>query len=509
MTPQQLKNSILQLAITGKLLSEEEKKALPQESVQDLIAQIKAEKEKLIKEGKIKKSKPLPAITEEEKPFDIPENWEWVTLGYISTFNEPKKKTKLSESSPNLWCLELEDIEKGGKLLSKKMVKEKTSIGDKTIFNKDDILYSKLRPYLLKILIADDDGICTSEIIPFKLFGRISSKYILMYLKTNYVNHFINTLTYGVKMPRVNTNTMTNLLVPLPSLQEQQAIVEKLDKILPFIELYAEKYHQLNVLDGNIAEQLKKSLLQQAITGNLLTDKEREKYKTESASQLLAEIKQEKEKLIKEGKIKKSKALPAITEEEKPFDIPENWVWVKFNEVVYFIMGKTPPRKEFIYWEKPTINWISIADINDGKILSNTKEKVNEHALNTIFKNRISKKDTLIMSFKLTVGKVSILGCDAVHNEAIISIYPFIDENFIFRNYLFKFLPFLSKLGDTKKAIKGNTLNSDSLNNLLIPLPPLKEQQAIVEKLEKLLAKIEQLKALTAHKLPKKKRGRG
>ena len=133
-----------------------------------------------------------------------------------------------------MWGLDLEDIEKGGRLLEIKTVGERKAIGDKTVFHKGDILYSKLRPYLLKILVAPADGICTPEIVPFSLFGEIDAEYIVAYLSSPYVDNLINAITYGVKMPRVGTETMVNLLVPLPPLAEQHRIVQSLTGILPY-----------------------------------------------------------------------------------------------------------------------------------------------------------------------------------------------------------------------------------------------------------------------------------
>ena len=171
---------------------------------------------------------------------------------------------------------------------------------------------------------------------------------------------------------------------------------------------------------------------------------------------------------------------------EVPFDIPDTWEWVRFVNLVDYAMGKTPPRKESIYWDHPKYPWVSIADmISDGKVTV-TKEGISDYAAKNSFKGRISPAGTLLMSFKLTVGKVSILGIDAYHNEAIISIFPFIDDQRIMTAYLFKILPLISQTGDTKTAIKGNTLNSDSLDNLLVPLPSLAEQQRIVSKLDEL-----------------------
>lgn len=171
---------------------------------------------------------------DEEIPFEIPENWSWVRLGVISTYAHTKLKINAQNAPSDMWGLDLEDIEKGGRLLEVKTVGERKAIGDKTVFHKGDILYSKLRPYLLKILVAPDDGICTPEIVPFSMFGGINSEYIVAYLSSPYVDNLINAITYGVKMPRVGTETMVNLLVPLPPLEEQQRIVQSLACILPY-----------------------------------------------------------------------------------------------------------------------------------------------------------------------------------------------------------------------------------------------------------------------------------
>ena len=236
------------------------------------------------------------------------------------------------------------------------------------------------------------------------------------------------------------------------------------------------------------AQDLKNSVLQLAIQGKLVEQNPND----EPASVLLEKIKAEKGQLIKEKKIKKEKPLPEISEEEKLFEIPDTWEWIRLGDLIHYKMGKTPPRKEEVYWENGDYPWVSIADmIADGKV-AKTKEMVNEFSYNNIFKGNISPKGTLIMSFKLTVGRVSILDIDAFHNEAIISIYPFINDGDIIKLYLFKVLPKLTEYGNTKGAIKGNTLNSSSINNLLIPLPPLAEQKRIVAKLEEVLEKIEE-----------------
>ena len=247
--PEQLKKSILQLAVQGKLVPQDPS----DEPASILLERIRAEKERLIKDGKIKRDKNESIIfrrdnshyeklnkvehcIDEEIPFEIPDSWCWARLGTISTYASTKSKINASKADKSIWGLDLEDIEKGGRLLVKKTVGERKAIGDKTCFSKGDILYSKLRPYLLKVLIADDDGICTPEIVPFSIYGSIVPKYIVNYLKSPYVDSTINAVTYGIKMPRAGTETMTSLLVPIPPVNEQYRIVQAIEDIFPYCD---------------------------------------------------------------------------------------------------------------------------------------------------------------------------------------------------------------------------------------------------------------------------------
>ena len=219
-------------------------------------------------------------------------------------------------------------------------------------------------------------------------------------------------------------------------------------------------------------EQLKASILQYAIQGKLVEQRPEEG----TAEELYQKI----QKVAKPNK----KVIP-ITESEIPFDIPPSWRWCKFGEIVDYSMGKTPPRAEPIWW-KDDIHWVSIADMSEYARVISTKEKVSFKAVEEKF-GAISPQGTLIMSFKLTVGRTSILDIDAVHNEAIISIYPYMDNDDNLRNYLFYILPIVTQWGDSKNAIKGKTLNSQSIANLMIPLAPLNELHRIVVKIKELL----------------------
>ncbi len=229
-------------------------------------------------------------------------------------------------------------------------------------------------------------------------------------------------------------------------------------------------------------QELKNSILQQAIQGKLVEQRPEEG----TAEELYQQIQVEKQQL----KIKDNKKVVPIDEENLPFDIPDSWKWVAFGDIADFHMGKTPPRAEVEWWNED-VPWVSIADMPESGHISNTKEKVSQIALKEKFGGMISKTGTLLMSFKLTVGRVSILDIDAVHNEAIISIFPFCNNEGSMQNYLFEILPLITQFGDSKNAIKGKTLNATSISNLLIPLPPLAEQKRIVAKIEELLPLID------------------
>ena len=293
---------------------------------------------------------------DEEIPFEVPKGWKWCRLGEISTYAQTKRKINASNADTQLWGLDLEDIEKGGRLLNIKTVGERKAIGDKTIFNRGDILYSKLRPYLLKILVAPEGGICTPEIIPFTCYGNICKDYIVSFLKSPYVDDYINSATFGVKMPRVSTETMTSLLVPLPPLSEQFRINTKAKELMPYIDEYGKAQDKLNKLNEELSYTIRKSILQEAIQGKLVPQITEEG----TAQELLEQIKTEKQKLVKEGKLKKSTLATSVIfrgddnkyyeqigkkcldiTEQIPFEIPSNWEWCRVRNVSNSYIGLT------------------------------------------------------------------------------------------------------------------------------------------------------------------------
>ena len=230
--PEDMKKSVLQYAIQGKLVEQRAEEGTGEE----LYRQIQEEKKRLIKEGKIKKEKPLPEIAEDEIPFDIPGSWKWVRLGDCTGYSQTKPKISPKDITENMWSLDLEDIQKeSGAILTRITASERKITGDKVLFYKGQVLYSKLRPYLKKILVAPDNGICTPELVPFNTY-LVYANYIVYVLRSPHIDYAVNSVTYGVKMPRVGTETMVNLLIPLPPIAEQKRIVAKLEEILPLCE---------------------------------------------------------------------------------------------------------------------------------------------------------------------------------------------------------------------------------------------------------------------------------
>ncbi len=225
-----LRQQILQEAIEGKLTAKWRQQNHYVEPASELLARIQAEKEQLIKDKKIKKQKPLPPISDEEKSFDLPDGWVWCRLGEISNYGDAKK-LKPAEISSDTWVLDLEDIEKEtSRLLVKVRFKNRKSRSIQSVFKKGYVLYGKLRPYLDKVLVADQGGVCTTEIMPIKTW--IYPHYLRYALKTKIFIEYTNKVVSGMRMPRLKTDDARLAIIQLPPLPEQKAIVAKVEKLL-------------------------------------------------------------------------------------------------------------------------------------------------------------------------------------------------------------------------------------------------------------------------------------
>ena len=518
MTAQQLKNSILQMAVQGKLVPQDPN----DEPASVLLERIRAEKEQLIKQKKIKKEKnptyifrgadntPYEKIGDEvrsladEVPFDIPNSWEWVRLGNISSYAETKQKVNATSADPSIWGLDLEDIEKGGRLLEHKTVGERKAVGDKTVFVKGDILYSKLRPYLLKILVAPDDGICTPEIVPFRVYGGVNPNYIINYLKSPYVDNLINSITYGVKMPRVGTETMTSLLVPIPPLEEQRRIVEKIDEVASAVSAYDVAYQKTEALNSTFPEALKKSILQEAVQGKLLPQDPSD----EPAEALLERIRAEKQRLIKEGKIKKGKhesvifrrdnshyekldGMERCIDDELPFEIPESWAWVRWGAIAESIQyGYNAPAKQ-----EGRIRMVRISDIHENTVAWSSVPfcDIDDSDIPTYL---LQANDILFARTGGTVGKsflVSEVPCESIYAGYLIRTRY---SSLLCPQYLKYFMEsplYWQQLKSGTTATAQPNCNGQTLAKMLLPLPPANEQLRIVDNLARTFAIIERM----------------
>lgn len=229
--------------------------------------------------------------------------------------------------------------------------------------------------------------------------------------------------------------------------------------------------------------RLRRFVLDLAVRGKLVPQSSID----EPTRSLVARIDSRRLAKVSAGTAKAGPELPAVAAHEAPFNIPPTWGWVRFASIAGFGAGRTPSRNDTSYWDSKDHPWVSIADMVEGAVLTSTKESVSEKARRIVFGSDPEGPNTIIMSFKLTIGKISRLGVQAFHNEAIIAIKPYLEE---LDPYLFKVLPKFAQLGDTKGAIKGATLNRGSISNILIPLPPLSEQHRIVAKVDELMAQL-------------------
>ena len=409
-----------------------------------------------------------------EPLFELPSNWKWVQLGDICGIYGGKRipaGRKLTTIDTGHKYIRVTDMNDYTVELSNIMyVPDNIFSSIKNyIINKDD-LYITVAGTIGKIGFVPDelDGANLTENANKLVFSNINKKWLYYLMISPVVQSQINNMITKVGQPKLAIKRISNILIPLPPIEEQQRIVDKIEELFLKLEEIKPIEDELKLIKNNFHNDMKKSIVKNALEGKLTIQNN-----NESTCNIIKTIEEVKEKKIK------------TQYDNVPFLIPNNWVWIKFNDLVNFDIGKTPPRADLTYWNND-YNWVSISDMIEDGFIDKTKECVSQKAYNNIFKGNISKKGTLIMSFKLTVGRCSLLNIDAFHNEGIISIYP-IYESETLKKYLMKILPFMTKYGKTKGAIKGNTLNSKSLKELMIPLPPLEEQQRIIDKIEQLL----------------------
>ena len=460
-----LKQTILDLATSGKLSGD----FSCLDRIEDIVSSIP--------EASNKRKKLLQQEFDYEAPYAIPKHWQWLKLGEISSYGDTPKKMLASEADSDVWLLELEDIEAGGRLLKKRRISESSSIGEKTYFRNGQVLYSKLRPYLKKVLIADEEGICTPEMIAFDVFGGISAKYILYCLLNSYTDRVIDKRSYGIKMPRVDAGFMVNLPIPVPPLSEQIYIVDKVDEILSVIKKIGscqDKY-------SNNLEVLINKIIDAGMQGKLTQQTDSEK----SADILYEEIQEEKKKLKKKRKIKKGKKLSEIKDEEIPYDIPLNWKWVRIGNVINEVIVPQRDKPPF----SGDIPWCRIED-RDGYYLNGTKsgqyvskETVEEMNL------RVCPVGTVLSACSgASIGTILITTVECCTNQTFNGL---VCNSKLYNWYLFWYLKsVISKLKGMGTGSAMAYVSQDKIRNMIIPLPPYEEQIRIADTIDKALSVI-------------------
>lgn len=483
MTSQDLKNAILLLAMQGKLVPQDPS----DESVSVLFHQIKTGKENLVKEGRIKKEKQLPNITEDEYPFDIPENWGWIRLGdFCAVYNGDSINATIKQEKYSKPC-------DGWRFIATK------DVGFDHVINYDNGVFIPYDEENFKIAPANSILLCMEGGSAGKKIGildrdvcfgnklccfypiKVFNKFLYFYLQSpSFISSFFSVMT-GL-IGGVGAAKLKNLIMPLPPLAEQERIVDKIEELMPLVEEYGKEEEQLTTLNAEFPDKLRKSILQQAIQGKL-TERDPQ---DEPASELLKRIRAEKEKLIKEGKIKKEKPLPPITEDEIPFEIPENWVWARFYGVIDIASNLVDP-KDFQ-------NYLHIAPDNiekgTGVLLPCKTVKEDEVAS----PNHLFFKGQLVYSkIRPLLRKVIIAPFDGLCSADMYPIKTEINPEYLKMVFLSDF--FNNQIaGIIANRVKMPKINQNELGKTIIPIPPLAEQERIAYRVNELLSMCNELK---------------
>ena len=510
MNGKQLKNSILQWAIQGKLVPQDPN----DEPASVLLERIREEKERLIKEKKIKRDKNASVIfrgednsyyekilatgevkcIDEEIPFEIPVGWEWCRVSSLFQIN-PKV---VAEDNTSAAFIPMEAISAGYgsefRYYEKKWGEIKSGY---TAFADNDIAFAKITPCFQNRKSAIFEGLPngigagTTELKVLRTYGEtINRWFVLYFLESPY---FIDEATFKgtANQQRIIVGYLENKLFPLPPLAEQERIVDKVGLVMPIIDKYSKSQELLDKMNVELNERLKKSVLQEAIQGKLVPQIAEEG----TAHELLEQIKAEKQKLVKEGKLKKSALVSSVIfrgddnkywekngeseyciDDIVPFELPPTWCWVRHNQLFEISGGSQPPKSQFI--ERPQEGYIRLYQIRD---YGNSplpvfipKEKA----------SKITKKGDIILArYGASLGKV-FFAEDGAYNVAMAKVIPQFPENLICKEFLFLFYKtsIYQKLVKDRSRCAQAGFNKEDLNDLLFPLPPLKEQHRIVER---------------------------
>ena len=487
MNAQQLKNSILQEAIEGRLVPQDPN----DEPAPVLLDRIREEKKQLVKEGKLKKKdleeKP---ISEDEIPFEIPESWEWCRLGWIGSWGSgatPAKGNQEFYNNGTIPWLRTGELNNGFVYDSEIKVTEKAlEKCSLRMCQKGDVLIAMYGATIGKVAIAGielttNQACCACT--PYLIFN----KYLLYYLLAS-KRTFIE-MGEGGAQPNISKEKIIVFPFALPPLAEQKRIVAKIEELLPKVEKYGKAQEELNKLNAELPERLKKSILQEAIEGRLV----KQDPNDEPASVLLDKIREEKKRLVKEGKLKKKDLEETpISEDEIPFEIPDSWEWVRIGSVYQTSSGGTPEKGHPEYYGG-NIPWVKVGDLT-GIYIDYTEDKITEMGLNCS-SAKLFPRDTILVAMYCNdaIGKSSIISIPMTTNQAICGLYP---NPLLIKEYIYYTIQAnRNNLQEQSAGGAQKNINQRIVNNLIIPIPPLAEQKRIVAKIEQLFKEVDKLKA--------------
>lgn len=490
MTAKDLKNALLQEAVQGKLVPQ----IASEGNARDLLEEIRKEKAKLVKEGKLKKEKPFEEIKEDEISFDIPANWCWCRLGDAIDVRDGTHDTPayIQRGYPLITSKDFSgdhfDLSKT-KYISKQ---DYDLINQRSKVEIGDILFSIIGGNIgNKILITTENyfEMAIKNVALFKNNTNVYNLY-LFYVLEYYTKEFQN-YSVGGAQTFVSLNFIRNYPFPLPPLAEQKRIVTAIEKFMPLIEEYGKKETELKAINEQIGTLTKKAILQEAVQGKLVPQIAAEG----NAKDLLEEIKKEKAKLIKEGKIKKEKPLPEISEDEIPFDIPENWCWCRLGEIIRVLGGVSYDKKDVT---KTGYRILRGGNIQQMKILLDETDVFLPEKYRDEDK-LIRKGDILIVAStgsKAVIGKAGFVDLDV--SDIMIGAFlricrPYSLDMAGYLRCLFESEFYRKHIRDLAQGTNINNVKESYITEFVIPLPPLAEQKRIVAAIEKMLSLCEKL----------------
>lgn len=485
MTPEQLKASILQYAIQGKLTPQLESDGTAKSLLESCYTDVEID-------GRRVKQKMIAEITDDEKAFDIPESWEWVKLGNVCTIargGSPRPiKEYITTAGDGINWIKIGDTEKDGKYICSTAEKIKPSGASKSrmVHAGDFLLTNSMsfgRPYILKVDGCIHDGwlvISQTKEVFYQdyLYWMLSSQYAYF--------QFCNKVSGGV-VKNLNSDKVANSVFPLPPLAEQKRIVAKIEELLPYVDRYAAAYEKLEQFNAKFPEDMKKSILQYAIQGKLVEQRPEEG----TGEELYRQIQTEKQRLIKEGKIKKEKPLAEISEDEVPFEIPESWKWCRLSDVIDVRDG-THDSPKYVPVGIPLVTSKNL--VNGAIDYSNVKYITQEDADKINTRSMVDDNDILFAMIG-SIGNPVLVKKDREFCIKNMALFKRFSNTEISMRYAYWFLFYAQyKL---KKEASGGVQSFISLSRFreyLIPLPPVAEQNRIVAKLEEILPLCERLK---------------